>query len=96
MLRNILNEMNIEFTEMPDEAAFYGPKIDIQVKTNAGRIITLSTVQLDFLLPERFDLTYIDENGEKQRPVVIHRGLVGTYERLMSILLEQYKGALPA
>lgn len=95
-LREVLEDMKIEYTPMPDEAAFYGPKIDIQVKTAAGRIITLSTVQLDFLLPERFDLSYIDENGEKQRPVVIHRGLVGTYERLMSILLEQYKGALPA
>jgi threonyl-tRNA synthetase len=80
---------------MVGEAAFYGPKIDIQVRTAVGHVITMSTVQLDFLLPERFDLTYIGSDGNKHRPVVIHRGLISTWERLMSILLEQYKGAFP-
>ena len=80
---------------MKGEAAFYGPKIDIQVRTAMGHVITMSTVQLDFLLPERFDLNYIGSDGEKHRPVVIHRGLISTWERLMSILLEQYKGAFP-
>ena len=88
-------EEKIEYTEMKGEAAFYGPKIDIQVRTAMGHIITMSTVQLDFLLPERFDLNYIGKDGEKHRPVVIHRGLISTWERLMSILLEQYKGAFP-
>ena len=72
------------------EAAFYGPKVDIQVKTLSGKVITFATIQLDFLLPERFDLTYINENNEKVRPVMIHRGLISTYERLISILLEQF------
>jgi threonyl-tRNA synthetase len=95
MLRSVLDEEGIEYTEMKGEAAFYGPKIDFQVRTAVGHIITMSTVQLDFLLPERFDLTYIGKDGEKHRPVVIHRGLISTWERLMSILLEQYKGAFP-
>lgn len=95
MMRDIVNEMGIEYTEMPGEAAFYGPKIDIQVKTMLGHIITLSTIQLDFLLPDRFDLTYVAEGGAKERPVVIHRGLVSTWERLISVLIEQYKGAFP-
>lgn len=95
LLKDLLKEENIEHTEMVGEAAFYGPKIDIQVRTAMGHVITMSTVQLDFLLPERFDLTYIGSDGEKHRPVVIHRGLISTWERLMSILLEQYKGAFP-
>ena len=95
VLKEVLEELNVEYKTMEDEAAFYGPKIDLQVKTVLGHVITLATLQLDFLLPERFDLSYINESGEKQRPVVIHRGLVGTYERLMSIILEQYKGAFP-
>ncbi len=95
LLIELLAEENIEYTEMKGEAAFYGPKIDIQVRTAMGHVITMSTVQLDFLLPERFDLTYIGSDGEKHRPVVIHRGLISTWERLMSILLEQYKGAFP-
>ncbi|XMB66813.1 threonine--tRNA ligase [Mycoplasmatota bacterium zrk1] len=96
MMREILNEMNVEFVEMKGEAAFYGPKIDIQVKTMMGHTITMSTVQLDFLLPIRFDLNYIAEGGHKERPVVIHRGLISTWERLMSILIEQYRGAFPS
>jgi len=95
MMFEILAEENIEYTPMKGEAAFYGPKIDIQVRTAMGHVITMSTVQLDFLLPERFDLTYIGSDGEKHRPVVIHRGFISTWERLMSILLEQYKGAFP-
>jgi len=95
LLKELLHEEKIEHTEMIGEAAFYGPKIDIQVRTAMGHIITMSTVQLDFLLPERFDLNYIGSDGEKHRPVVIHRGLISTWERLMSILLEQYKGAFP-
>lgn len=95
ILKDLLKEENIEHTEMVGEAAFYGPKIDIQVRTAMGHVITMSTVQLDFLLPERFDLNYIGSDGEKHRPVVIHRGLISTWERLMSILLEQYKGAFP-
>lgn len=95
MLQEVLDEEGIEYTTMKGEAAFYGPKIDIQVRTAVGHVITMSTVQLDFLLPERFDLHYIGSDGEKHRPVVIHRGLISTWERLMSILLEQYKGAFP-
>ncbi len=95
ILKELLAENNIEHTVMKGEAAFYGPKIDVQVRTAMGHVITMSTVQLDFLLPERFDLNYIGSDGEKHRPVVIHRGLISTWERLMSILLEQYKGAFP-
>ena len=95
LLKELLAEEKIEYTEMKGEAAFYGPKIDIQVRTAMGHVITMSTVQLDFLLPDRFDLNYIGSDGEKHRPVVIHRGLISTWERLMSILLEQYKGAFP-
>ncbi len=95
ILIELLAENNIEHTVMKGEAAFYGPKIDIQVRTAMGHVITMSTVQLDFLLPDRFDLNYIGSDGEKHRPVVIHRGLISTWERLMSILLEQFKGAFP-
>lgn len=95
LMKELLDEEGIEYTAMTGEAAFYGPKIDIQVRTAMGHVITMSTVQLDFLLPERFDLNYIGQDGEKHRPVVIHRGLISTWERLMSILLEQYKGAFP-
>jgi threonyl-tRNA synthetase len=95
MMRDILKEMGVDYIEMEGEAAFYGPKVDIQVKTMMGHVITLSTVQLDFLLPERFDLTYIAEDGSKRRPVVIHRGLISTWERLLAILIEQYRGAFP-
>lgn len=94
-LRKVLNEMKVEYKEVIGEAAFYGPKLDIQVKTVLGHEITMSTIQLDFLLPERFDISYIDENEQKVRPVLIHRGLIGTYERFISILLEQTKGNLP-
>jgi threonyl-tRNA synthetase len=95
ILQSVLDDAQIPYKKVPGEAAFYGPKIDFQVRTAMNRLITMSTVQLDFLLPERFDLTYINASGQKERPVVIHRGLISTWERLMSILLEQYKGAFP-
>ena len=94
-LRSILKELKYNATEMVGEAAFYGPKIDYQIKTNLGKFITISTIQLDFLLPERFNMEYIDENGEKQRPVLIHFGVIGTYERFIATLLSQTKGILP-
>lgn len=96
MLKEVLDEAGIEYYEAIDEAAFYGPKLDIQVKTSLGHDETLSTVQLDFLLPERFDLTYVGEDGENtHRPVVIHRGVVSTMERFVAYLIEEYKGAFP-
>ncbi len=94
-LRAVLKELDVEYVEMIGEAAFYGPKIDIQVKTVLGHDITLSTIQLDFLLPKRFNAFYIDQDGNKLTPVLIHRGLIGTYERFIATLLEQTKGVLP-
>lgn len=94
-LRSVLNELNVEYEEKIGEAAFYGPKMDIQIFTALGHEITVSTLQLDFLLPERFNISFINKNNEEERPVMIHRGLVGTYERFVSILLEQTKGVLP-
>ena len=94
-LRKVLTELGIEFYEAPGEAAFYGPKLDVQIKSAIGHDVTLSTCQLDFLLPERFDLTYIDENGKKARPVVIHRAILGTFDRFMAFLIEETKGAFP-
>jgi threonyl-tRNA synthetase len=90
-----LKELRIEYREQAGEAAFYGPKIDLQVQTALGRIITAYTIQLDFLLPERFDLKYKDEHGQIQRPVLIHASVIGTLERFVSILLEQNKGVFP-
>lgn len=95
VLRRTLDRLGIEYVEAKGEAAFYGPKLDVQVKTALGKDETLSTVQLDFVLPERFDLTYVGEDGGYHRPVVIHRGVVGTMERFVAYLLEAYKGALP-
>lgn len=86
----------VEFTEAPGEAAFYGPKIDIQVRDVAGREFTLSTVQLDFDKPERFDLSYTDASGARRRPVMVHRSLVGSMERLFAYLIEVHEGAFPA
>lgn len=94
-LREVLKSNKIDFVEKIGEAAFYGPKIDLQVKTSLNKIITMSTIQLDFLLPERFELEYKNKDGEMVRPIMIHLGIVGTYERLLSILLEQTKGKLP-
>ncbi|WHX39563.1 threonine--tRNA ligase [Mesobacillus sp. AQ2] len=95
MLKEAMDEIGLDYFEAEGEAAFYGPKLDVQVKTALGKEETLSTVQLDFLLPERFDLTYIGEDGKHHRPVVIHRGVVSTMERFVAFLIEEYKGAFP-
>ncbi|MUV39359.1 Threonine--tRNA ligase [Lentibacillus sp. JNUCC-1] len=95
MLKETMDDMDLEYVEADGEAAFYGPKLDVQVKTALGKDETLSTVQLDFHLPERFDLTYIGEDGKHHRPVVIHRGVVSTMERFVAFLIEEYKGAFP-
>jgi len=95
MLRESMDELGLEYVEAEGEAAFYGPKLDVQVKTALGKDETLSTVQLDFHLPERFGLEYIGEDGKPHRPVVIHRGIVGTMERFVAFLLEYYFGAFP-
>lgn len=94
-LREVLKEMNVEFYEAEGEAAFYGPKLDVQVKSALGHDVTLSTIQLDYQLPERFELTYVDENGDKIRPVVIHRAILGSLDRFVAFLLEETKGNLP-
>lgn len=94
-MRRVLTELGYDFYEAKGEAAFYGPKLDVQIKTAIGHDITLSTCQLDFMLPERFDLTYVDEHGAKVRPVVIHRAILGTFDRFMAYLIEEYKGAFP-
>lgn len=95
-LKHVMDELELNYEEAIGEAAFYGPKIDVQVKTAMGTEETLSTVQLDFLLPERFELTYVGEDGKNdKRPVVIHRGVVSTMERFVSYLIEVYKGAFP-
>lgn len=95
MLKAAMDDMKVDYYEAEGEAAFYGPKLDIQVKTALGNEETLSTIQLDFLLPERFDLTYIGADGEEHRPVMIHRGVISTMERFTAILIETYKGAFP-
>ncbi|MGR6340760.1 threonine--tRNA ligase [Priestia megaterium] len=95
MLKDAMDELDLDYYEAEGEAAFYGPKLDVQVKTALGKEETLSTVQLDFLLPERFDLTYVGEDGKQHRPVVIHRGVVSTMERFVAFLIEEYKGAFP-
>ena len=94
-LREILKELNIDFYEAEGEAAFYGPKIDIQIKTALNHDVTIPTCQLDFALPERFELEYVDQNGQKHRPVVIHRAILGSSDRFISFLLEETKGNLP-
>lgn len=94
-LRTVLTDLNLPFYEAEGEAAFYGPKLDVQVKSALGHDVTLSTCQLDFLLPERFDLTYIEKDGTKQRPVVIHRAILGSIDRFLAFLLEETKGVLP-
>ncbi|MEG0826704.1 MAG: threonine--tRNA ligase, partial [Bacilli bacterium] len=94
-LRKVLNDLKLPYYEAIGEAAFYGPKLDVEVKTAIGHEITLSTCQLDFLLPEKFDLTYIDKDATKKRPVVIHRAILGTLDRFTAFLLEETKGILP-
>ena len=94
-LRQILTELNINFYEAKGEAAFYGPKLDVQIKTAIGHDITISTCQLDFLLPQRFELEYIGEDGKPHRPIVIHRAILGTFDRFIAFLIEETKGAFP-
>jgi len=94
-LREVLNEFGIDYYEAVGEAAFYGPKLDVEVKPAVGPEVTLSTCQLDFLLPRRFELSYIDSEGNKQIPVVLHRAIFGTFDRFTAFLLEETKGALP-
>ncbi|MGD6855510.1 threonine--tRNA ligase [Bacillus infantis] len=95
MLKEAMDELGLDYYEAEGEAAFYGPKLDVMVKTALGKEETLSTAQLDFLLPERFDLSYVGEDGKQHRPVVIHRGVVSTMERFVAFLIEEYKGAFP-
>ncbi len=94
-LREVLNELNVDYFEAKGEAAFYGPKLDVEVKPAVGPEVTLSTCQLDFLLPRRFELNYVDSNGEKQVPVVIHRAIFGTFDRFTAFIIEETKGAFP-
>lgn len=94
-LREVLEEIHADYYEAEGEAAFYGPKLDVQVKSAIGHDVTLSTVQLDYQLPERFDLSYINEAGEKEKPVVIHRAILGSLDRFIAFLLEETKGVLP-
>ena len=94
-LREVLKEMGVKYYEAIGEAAFYGPKIDVQVKSAIGHDVTLSTIQLDYQLPERFELEYIDSNQEKKRPVVIHRAILGSLDRFVAFLLEETKGIFP-
>ncbi|MBB3108377.1 threonyl-tRNA synthetase [Paenibacillus phyllosphaerae] len=95
MLREVVEELGLPFYEAEGEAAFYGPKLDVQIKTALGKEETLSTAQIDVLLPERFQLEYVGEDGKKHRPVVIHRGIISTMERMTAFLLENFAGALP-
>ncbi|MFK7693593.1 threonine--tRNA ligase [Paenibacillus sp. HJGM_3] len=95
MLREVVEELGLPFYEAEGEAAFYGPKLDVQIRTALKKEETLSTAQLDFLLPERFALEYVGEDGQKHRPVVIHRGIISTMERMTAFLLENFAGNLP-
>ena len=94
-LRNVLNDIKINYFEAKDEAAFYGPKLDVLIHPAVGNPVALSTIQLDFLLPKRFNLTYVAEDGEKKTPVVIHRAILGSLDRFIAFLLEETKGILP-
>ncbi|MEE8808504.1 MAG: threonine--tRNA ligase [Lactimicrobium sp.] len=94
-LREVLKEMGVKYYEAVGEAAFYGPKIDVQVHSAIGHEVTLSTIQLDYQLPERFELEYVDKDGSRKRPVVIHRAILGSLDRFIAFLLEETKGNLP-
>lgn len=94
-LREVLREMDVPFYEAEGEAAFYGPKIDVQVRSALGHDVTLSTIQLDYQLPERFELEYVDRDGQKKRPVVIHRAILGSLDRFVAFLMEETKGIFP-
>jgi len=95
IVRNVLDSLSIDYDEEAGEAAFYGPKMDIQLKNLLGREETVATCQLDFVVPDRFDLNYVDSDGEKKRPFIIHRAPLGTHERMISFLIEFYGGAFP-
>lgn len=95
VLRNVLQKRKSHFVEVPAEAAFYGPKIDVQMKNVNGKEDTAFTVQYDFVMPKRFNLTYINENGDEEQPIVIHRSSIGAIERVMAFLIEKYAGAFP-
>ena len=95
LMKNILDDIGIDYVEADDEAAFYGPKLDVQAKNVYGKEDTIITIQLDFAAAHSFDMTYIDENGEKQYPFVIHRSSIGCYERTLAMLIEKYAGAFP-
>ena len=94
-LRDVMDENNIKYTEADGEAAFYGPKLDVNVQPAVGNEITLSTCQLDFCLPAKFNLSYVDRDGEKKTPVVLHRAILGSLDRFMAYILEETKGNLP-
>ncbi|MDP2892696.1 MAG: threonine--tRNA ligase [Bacillota bacterium] len=94
-MKQILDDMKLDYCEAEDEAAFYGPKLDIQMKNVYGKEDTVITVQIDFALPERFDMFYIDKDGQKKRPYIIHRSSIGCYERTLALLIERYAGAFP-
>ncbi len=95
LMRDILNEVGLQFTEADGEAAFYGPKLDVQFKNVHGKEDTLFTIQVDFALAERFDMSYIDKDNQKKRPYIIHRSSIGCYERTLAMLIEKYAGAMP-
>ena len=94
-MRSILKDLNVDFEEADGEAAFYGPKLDIQIKNVHGKEDTLITIQIDFQLAERFGMTYVDSDGTKKYPYVIHRTSIGCYERTLALLIEKYAGAFP-
>jgi threonyl-tRNA synthetase len=95
LMKKILDDIGIDYVEADDEAAFYGPKLDVQAKNVYGKEDTIITIQLDFAAAHSFDMTYIDENGAKQYPFVIHRSSIGCYERTLAMLIEKYAGAFP-
>ena len=94
-MKHILDDLGVEYVEGIGEAAFYGPKLDIQSRNVYGKVDTLLTIQVDMFLAERFDMTYVDENGEKKTPYIIHRSSIGCYERTLALLIEKFGGAFP-
>jgi threonyl-tRNA synthetase len=95
LLRRVLQKVGLQFSEEKGEAAFYGPKIDVQFQTAQGKPETLVTVQVDFHLPSQFGLEYVGEDGERHQPIIVHRGILSTMERMVALLIEEYEGAFP-